>query len=518
MARLIDRLSSHGSQALNLADLLKYSSAMISAAENIALFIEHEAALGRTLDIEQARHEAAMNIAKVRSIKSTGAKASFFDGAITIAGDDVGLYFASMPEGTKMSSLLSICMPPFEKTFVEFRNVPNSLEFKEFGVMLQASDTPEFLAGQAEPRWLVIATTFGIWENNTPIGPISHHRVYLDSLGVIQRLSLGNEVIVTPDNIPIVLPEAPLTHANRFETTAPAMFSHIGDHEFHDRLNASDSARITGYANELVYAALLAVSFCHCKNVDTVEHVPQEKLSHAFKKRNGKPLTKYYTLNIDPLKRALAREGRSASRGIAHAMHVCRGHFRTYSSERPLFGKVIGTFWVPDHVRGDAVAGEIVKEYRVVHDYELPGRTWEDPDDEVDVAPREYKGANPDLGGRGLRAHQHTVKLLAAHLASLGCNPRLPKPDEPQYDCAWISRAGEFHVAEVKSLTPENETSQVRAAIGQVIDYRHTLRQLLEKPVFAFIALESAPVDERWIQVCQAENITLTWPPFSNIL
>lgn len=43
----------------------------------------------------------------------------------------------------------------------------------------------------------------------------------------------------------------------------------------------------------------------------------------------------------------------------------CRGHFSTYTEDRPLFGKVSGTFWVPSHVRGSAKQGVVVSDYNV---------------------------------------------------------------------------------------------------------------------------------------------------------
>jgi hypothetical protein len=39
------------------------------------------------------------------------------------------------------------------------------------------------------------------------------------------------------------------------------------------------------------------------------------------------------------------------------------GHPVTYHPERPLFGKHVGTFWVPEHRRGDARNGIVVKDY-----------------------------------------------------------------------------------------------------------------------------------------------------------
>lgn len=45
---------------------------------------------------------------------------------------------------------------------------------------------------------------------------------------------------------------------------------------------------------------------------------------------------------------------------------LVRGHFKTYTEEAPLFGKLTGTFWVPSHARGDASLGLAEKDYNLL--------------------------------------------------------------------------------------------------------------------------------------------------------
>ena len=112
--------------------------------------------------------------------------------------------------------------------------------------------------------------------------------------------------------------------------------------------------------------AYLTTCLMHCKNVtsEVVNHPP--KLAKAYQKRHRVPLVKYQTVNIDPMRRILRSEGKAHETGIRKALHICRGHFRTYSPEKPLFGKVAGTFFVPMHTRGSAKAGINIPDYRVV--------------------------------------------------------------------------------------------------------------------------------------------------------
>jgi len=115
----------------------------------------------------------------------------------------------------------------------------------------------------------------------------------------------------------------------------------------------------------LFWPALLAISFMHCKNVTVTEHNPPEKVQKKRQKGNKPPLTKYYTLDIESMKKVLKSEGHSDEVGLQRALHVCRGHFKDYSNGKGLFGKYKGLYWWDSNIRGIAEAGEIVKDYNV---------------------------------------------------------------------------------------------------------------------------------------------------------
>jgi hypothetical protein len=106
----------------------------------------------------------------------------------------------------------------------------------------------------------------------------------------------------------------------------------------------------------------LALSFLHCKNTSIHESVmttpKQERRSHI-------PRTVFRTLVIDPNLARSSTEGQSTEMTIPKSLHICRGHFATYSEDHPLFGKYPGTFWRPSHVRGSDKVGKVVKTYEV---------------------------------------------------------------------------------------------------------------------------------------------------------
>lgn len=107
----------------------------------------------------------------------------------------------------------------------------------------------------------------------------------------------------------------------------------------------------------------LALSFAHCKNVKIQEHHTPPKVAAKRKKAGKPPGTSYKTLLIDPMKEVLRTEGNIEKNGLKKALHIVRGHFATYTEDKPLFGKVTGTFWKPMHARGNKKHGEIKKDY-----------------------------------------------------------------------------------------------------------------------------------------------------------
>jgi hypothetical protein len=160
--------------------------------------------------------------------------------------------------------------------------------------------------------------------------------------------------------------------------------------------------------------------------------------------------------------------------------------------------------------RGSRAAGVIEKDYRVETRQEIGiGRSWLD-DDET-IAPVEHDGgSNPDLSGRGWRAHASTLNALAQHVQSRGWLPARARPDGPQFDCAWLE-GDEWVVAEVKSITDDNEAEQIRRGIGQCVDYRQAVRVATGGAARSVLVLEREP-SSRWLDVCAEAEIVVAWP------
>ncbi len=109
---------------------------------------------------------------------------------------------------------------------------------------------------------------------------------------------------------------------------------------------------------------LLALSFLHCKNINIIESLPEKHHGHGQKAKNSSKI-KHYTLQIDAVKNILQTNGNVQNNGLKRALHICRGHFKEFSPDKPLFGKYCGTFWWNDQTRGSIKSGLIDKDYEI---------------------------------------------------------------------------------------------------------------------------------------------------------
>lgn len=109
----------------------------------------------------------------------------------------------------------------------------------------------------------------------------------------------------------------------------------------------------------------MTLSLLHCKNVKREETTSSDGPSSKWLRRMKQPRLRYHVLEIEPMKQVLRTEGNVEENGLKKALHICRGHFATYTDEKPLFGRVTGTFWKPAHVRGSIEHGAVVKDYSI---------------------------------------------------------------------------------------------------------------------------------------------------------
>lgn len=106
-----------------------------------------------------------------------------------------------------------------------------------------------------------------------------------------------------------------------------------------------------------------SLDLINCKNITTQDIYPDKKLNNKRKKYGKRKLFTYKTLIIKPTGK---KQKSQALQGLwDNRIHLCRGHFKEYTAEKPLFGKITGRYWWQPSIRGNAKNGMIVKDYEV---------------------------------------------------------------------------------------------------------------------------------------------------------
>lgn len=102
----------------------------------------------------------------------------------------------------------------------------------------------------------------------------------------------------------------------------------------------------------------------NCKNIETEKIRAPEALNKKRRKSGKQEIFDYHVLNVVvPSKK---KDYREAITPLSHnRVHLCRGHFKEYTAEHPLFGHYTGLFWWQPHVRGQNKDGIIMKDYKV---------------------------------------------------------------------------------------------------------------------------------------------------------
>jgi len=122
---------------------------------------------------------------------------------------------------------------------------------------------------------------------------------------------------------------------------------------------------------EEVSTAIAVLHVLHCKNVNLQPVEPPEKLNKKRLKNGKVPKFRYHTLTVDLNKsQQRATTGGPTENVGMMPVHLCRGHFKEYTAEKPLLGKFVGRYWWQDHLRGDKKQGVVLKDYDLKYDGE----------------------------------------------------------------------------------------------------------------------------------------------------
>lgn len=258
----------------------------------------------------------------------------FYSEATIVQAQNVFDWYRANCRGEKLSLFKDIpCWrPPFRSVFIEFSG-DAMLTRVRFGFLFVDSEHKD------DGSSLVTIFSFMEFGDKQICGPLTHTCAEIDRMG---RLT-----------------DVPVTYViggNRLPELS------IPDH---DGTPTGAEGVVWRCCQEATVIAATAVAFMHCKNValDAVE--PDGCLNRERRKAGLKPFLRYHTINIEPIKKVLKTEGNIETDGLKKALHICRGHFATYTEDRPLFGHTVGTVWKPAHVRGSVKQGVVVSDYNV---------------------------------------------------------------------------------------------------------------------------------------------------------
>lgn len=195
------------------------------------------------------------------------------------------------------------------------------------------------------------AVSYAVYAHSSDaLDPVS--RVHLDmETTSYQIFALMNDGFVRrfPIAVTNVVDSMGLVESTVFNGLSP-------DGDFTINLN-KDERRV--WATGMVLPAMWAIGLMNCKNV-SLEERSTEKATR--KQRRRRPGISYHTIILPGQQHQGTGRGDGAAR---IAQHQVRGHFKTFTAERPLMGKLVGTYWWGWQLRGSRENGMVISDYKV---------------------------------------------------------------------------------------------------------------------------------------------------------
>lgn len=256
------------------------------------------------------------------------AKEMLSGGCQCIVYDDIP-YQDIVPKTADWGSFQN-CNPPFEKVWLEYndRRLPE-LSFGLFVYSMNKDEHPELQPPSPECQWYVKAVAFG-QAGGRAFGP--QHVVYF------------------------------------WLTRDGGLMPHTAHSMSGTEKEIRREYLMTAVSHNIV-AVLYTFSMMNCRNVTLIDGgFTDDRLSNRQRREPGRGHVAYKVLKVTVGKNREYVLGRGTTgEAAALPLHVVRGHFATYSPERPMFGNpdLHGRFWIPAHARGKKEHGEIVKTYEV---------------------------------------------------------------------------------------------------------------------------------------------------------
>ena len=131
--------------------------------------------------------------------------------------------------------------------------------------------------------------------------------------------------------------------------------------DFPDHVDNKLAFHFYNYRGLLIISKL--INFLSCKNIKVVENEPSKILNKSRVKKGKLPFVSYKTLELSPVGKTKKEH---ESKGLwTNRVHLCRGHSKEYTADKPLFGRYTGRYWWQPAVRGRNRDGVVMKDYEV---------------------------------------------------------------------------------------------------------------------------------------------------------
>jgi hypothetical protein len=240
-------------------------------------------------------------------------------------------YTNLMPKGSERTTVKRLPKLPFDKVIYEYTHI-NKIAYMDLSTKPDVKQRIAVLLENIKEETVNCVALYSFFEN----GKYLPWQVYPISVGF-------NEQNITSKNF--------------------QLFNVLGSETTKEEDDILSVSLISFFNETCVFTDIL-----NCQNVVTKDVLPTEKLNQK-RIRNGKlPLYSYKILEVVKGKPRTKNAGSvpwDYKSPEAVRFHLCRGHFKTFTEERPLFGKYSGTFWWNPQSRGDRSKGAIEKEYSV---------------------------------------------------------------------------------------------------------------------------------------------------------
>lgn len=115
----------------------------------------------------------------------------------------------------------------------------------------------------------------------------------------------------------------------------------------------------------VIHQVSMFLTLCHCQNVSIVRAQHPRPLRRRLD-RLGVPDPHMNVLKLTGTREVYLTGPSAPEPGDGVALHRVRGHFKRYTPERPLFGRIVGTVWHSDHLRGNPERGTIQHQYEAI--------------------------------------------------------------------------------------------------------------------------------------------------------